>query len=158
MAPVVASAPARLRWRRYWVHRPEPDPALQHRSQVFARVLSSFGFGQGIAHAVSNSDIGFLGGAPRNPDLSAKGRAYSTVRYAEQEYAYTVVVVSNHYCPRCGRYTVEKHSMELRDSRRPAVKIGHVKKCNHCDRESWLFSSQMGRARTMRAMREKSVL
>ena len=145
-------------WRRYWVRHPLPDEALQHRSQVFSTLLSKWGYGQGIADAVSNAGLGFLGGAPRNPDLSGKGAAYSTVRYAEQQYNYATVVVTQSYCSRCGRYTSEKHSLELVDvENQERLKVGHLKKCKYCDRSHWLFVSHMPSSVSMRTMRARSV-
>lgn len=146
------------RWRRYWVRHPLPDPGIEHRSQVFATLLTKFGYGRGIAHAVSEAGLGFLGGAPRNPNLATGKKEYSSVRYAEQQYSYTTIVVTHRYCPRCGRYTQEKHSMELYDAEHSEqYKVGHLKVCSHCDREHWMFTSRMPTSVAMRQMRARSV-
>ena len=146
------------RWRRYWVRHPLRDPAIEHRSQVFATLLIKMGYGQGIAGAVSNADLGPLGGAPRNPNLATGKKEYSSVRYAEQQYSYTTIVVTHRYCPRCGRYTQEKHSMELYDAEHgEQYKVGHLKVCSHCDREHWMFVSRMPTSVAMRHQRARSV-
>lgn len=145
-------------WHRYWVRRPLPDRSIEHRSQVFAHLLARFGFGQGIANAVSEAGLGFLGGAPRNPNLATGRKEYSHVRYAEQQYSYTTIVVTHRYCPRCGRYTQEKHSMELYDADlNQQYKVGHLRVCSHCDREHWMFVSHMPKSVAMRQMRARTV-
>jgi hypothetical protein len=119
--------------------------------------LTKFGYGQGIADAVSNAGIGFLGGAPRNPDLSTGKPEYSTVRYAEKQYNYTTVVVTHRYCPRCGHFSEEKHTLELVNSEEnQRTKVGHVRACAYCDKDHWLFVSHMPSSVAMRTMRARS--
>ena len=146
-----------MKWRKYLVQRPTPDPDLEHRSQVFAKLLLKFGYGRGIADAVSNAGLSFLGGAPRNPDLSTGKPEYSTIRYAEKQYSYTTIVVTHRYCPRCGRFSEEKYSLELVNMNDEHVKVGHVRVCSHCDKEHWMFVSRMPGSVAMRQMRARSV-
>lgn len=154
VAPVVAPAPARMKWRTHTVKRPTRNPDLDHRSDVFNRLIATFGgsiAGQ-LGEAASQAGLSFLGGAPRNPNLKpGAGPEYSTVRYAEQEYAYTVVTVDSRYCPGCGRYTLERHTLGLRAPGQTDQKVGHVEVCATCSREHWMFKSQMPSNKKRRA-------
>jgi hypothetical protein len=93
-----------------------------------------------MGNAISEAGISFLGGAPRNPNLKpGKGSEYSTIRQAESLYAYTNVYTTRHYCSRCGRDTLERHSLELREPDQPIQIIGYVESCSSCDADSWMF-------------------
>jgi hypothetical protein len=144
-----------MKWRTYKVSRPPRDPALDHRSDIFARLIRRYGGGMAgvVGDAASNAGLSFLGGAPRNPNLRpGAGREYSTVRYAEQEYAYTVVTIDSRYCAGCGRYTLERHTLGLRAPGQQDEKVGHVEVCATCNREHWMFRSQMPSNRARREM------
>src|SRR6188474_3148643 len=150
---------ARLRrGRRYWVTYPPPDPALFRRSTVFADLRKRFGLpvASAMGDAISAAGLSFLGGAPRNPNLKvAEGSDYSTVKYAESLYAYTMVITEKHYCPRCGRYTLERHQLELRDPDKPYKNLGYVESCSHCDAENWMFKVHGPRTEAARKIARK---
>lgn len=131
---------------RYWVASPEPDPALLHRAQAFARLRGVLA-GMGIhvaADAVSQAGLSFLGGAPRSPNLRpGAGPEYSTVRIAEGQYSYTMVTLERLACSRCGRATLERHRMELHHEVSGVEQLGYVEGCSFCDAEGWMFKSHM---------------
>lgn len=115
---------------------------LQHRSQVFSKLLTKLGYSN-IASAISSADIGILGGAPRNPDLKpGKGSESSYVRYAEGQYSYTMIQLQTELlCRVCGKWQVEYHKFELHHAEDGVKTLGFVRMCRQCQKDSWLFTS-----------------
>lgn len=143
------------RWNMYYV-RHQIDPATLHRSHVFSTILQKLGY-PAIGQAISNADLGFLGVTPRNPNLKpGKGSEYDAVRYAEGEYAYTQIVVTQRYCLRCGRFEVERHTLELREPGN-VITVGKLDVCSHCHPDHWLFTSHMPSQVKWRKQRERNM-
>ena len=168
MAPLVET-PRAWSWkvglvrnrRHYWVQHPAPDPALQHRSQAFehmARIAAGLGVQLSFGQAVSQAGLSFLGGAPRNPNLKpGAGPEYSTVRIAEGEFSYTTIGLQRDYCSRCGRATLERHTMEVHHEASGVTKLGHVEGCSYCDRDGWMFKTHGPWTEAARKRAEKTV-
>ena len=143
--------------RRDW--RVEADDAWlkQHSGRAFARRrLSRL---RAIAGATSDSVLSgtVLGGPARNPSLHHEGGS-SWVRQAEKQYAFTNVQVVPTYCPRCGYFRLERHVVNMVRSDGQRQTVGTVSVCSNCQRNSWMFVSQMSRAREGRDRDARVVL
>jgi hypothetical protein len=136
--------------------RTEADDAwlATHRSGWFNRFRRLGGVGD----AVSQADLGILGGAPRQPPLNLGGRSYAVIRRAEHQYAHTRVLILHRRCRQCGRQLVEVHRVVLVNADGTRRRVGEVRMCRRCQADSWLFFSRMPAVCRAREMARKVVL
>ena len=123
--------------REPWRVEADDDWHTGHRSAFFKRRRSA------LLAAVSNAELGPFRGAPRNPTLKLSDKAYAYVRYAERYLSYTIIQVDLLVCRRCGHTLLEQHSLLMRRADGSARAVGSIRRCRHCHRESWLFTSHM---------------
>ena len=133
---------------------------LDRRTRAFSAALEGAGYPR-IAIAVANADLGFLGGAPVNPNLKpGQGPDYSTVRHAEGLYTFTMIHIAQVTCRKCHRVLeAERHDFTVHHEHHGIETIGHVIVCHHCEPDSPLFGfSHMPRAIARRKMLAKNVV
>jgi hypothetical protein len=140
-----------------WRVEADDEWLATHTSNTFQRLRGRSRLLRGLAEAISNADLGPLGGAPRRPQLKIGGRAYSVVRYVQHVYAYTVIQVDPVRCDRCGCDVAEQHHIKY-VRRGEHRSIAAVRMCRSCQADAWLFHSRMPAATKARAIGRKVVL
>jgi hypothetical protein len=140
-----------------WRIEADDEWLATHSSDTFQRLRRRSRLLRGLAEAMSNAELGPLGGAPRRPQLKVGGRAYSVVRYAEHHYSYTVIQVDPVRCDLCGCEVAEQHTIRYLGVG-IRVPIASVRMCRSCQADAWLFHSRMPAARRARAIGRKVVL
>ena len=97
-----------------------------------------------MGEAMVDSGLSFLGNAPRNPNLMpGEGPEYSTIKYAEGEYAYTNVAKSTSRCERCSRRRMITFNVEFVVDNGQHLLLGNVAACKVCDRDHWIFTQHV---------------
>jgi hypothetical protein len=141
-----------------WRVEADDEWLAAHSSDNLARLrrrLSAFGR---FNDAISQAELGPLGGAPRNPKLKIGGKAYSVVRHAERWISYTVITVSLETCRRCRGRLAEAHRLTRVDHRGGREVVGTVRMCRRCQADAWLFFSRMPATTRARRRARKVVL
>ena len=142
---------------RQWRVEADDEWLASHSSDTFQRLRRRTRLLSGLGEAMSNAELGPLGGAPRRPRLTIGGRAYSVVRYVQHVYSYTVIQVDPIRCDRCGCDVAERHHIQyVRGGEH--MPIAAVRMCRRCQADAWLFHSRMPAARKARAIGRKVVL
>jgi hypothetical protein len=140
-----------------WRIEADDEWLAAHSSTTFQRLRRRTRLMAGLADAMSNSELGPFGGAPRRPVLKIGSKAYSVVRYADHHLSYTVIQVDPVECRRCGAAMAERHLVG-RYSGGLRTTVGAVRMCRNCQAEAWLFHSHMPTTRRARAWGRKVVL
>jgi DNA-directed RNA polymerase subunit N (RpoN/RPB10) len=141
-----------------WRTEADAEWLAAHSSDTFGRLRRRFGKLARFSGAISNAELGPLGGAPRRPRLKIGGRSYSYVRYVESHIAHTTVLVDLGQCRRCGRRLTESHGVTSVDEDGVRVVVGAARACRQCQIGSWLFYSRMPAVARARRYERKVVL
>ena len=134
-----------------WRYEADDEWLASRRSNFFKRRRSR------LFTAVADAELGPFRGPRRNPALKLTDKGYSTVRYAERQFTYSLIQVDLLQCRSCGHWLLEQHKLLVRTERGTQRTVGQVLKCRNCDKEAWLFTSHMpsviaGRARDARSV------
>lgn len=141
-----------------WRTEADDEWLSTRRSDTMARVRRMVpGFGW-MADAVSQAELGPLGGAPRKPKLKNEDKEYSVVKPVEQLVSYTTVhLVDPQMCHRCGR-PVETLGLAQVSQDGERTTAGSVRQCRHCGADSWMLRSRMPAVERARRTARKTVL
>lgn len=97
-----------------------------------------------IGEAMVNADLGFLGAPAKNPNLMpGEGPDFSTVRYAEGQYAYTNITKTASLCGRCGRKALLTFGIDYIAESGSHTNMGSVSACRICDKDHWLITKHL---------------
>lgn len=87
------------------------------------------------------------------------GAESSVVRYAEGQYAYARISVSQRgLCASCGFDAIQTHRLQLVRASGVLVEVGSLAVCANCEPDSFLFTSHMPTVVRGRRMRARYVL
>src|SRR2546430_17675868 len=92
-----------------WRREADDEWLDAHRSANFERLRRRLRLLGGMAEAMSNAELGPLGGAPRRPRLKIGGPTYSAGPYPTHHIAYTTIQVDPGPCRRRRQQPVEVH-------------------------------------------------
>ena len=143
-----------------WRTEADEEWLARHRSNRFARIRRLLGrAGFGLADAVSQAELGPLGGAPRKPKLKTDDAEYSVIRPVAHGIAHMTIAAAMdpERCRRCGR-AVEVHGMTRVGPDGERVNIGSIQECPHCGADSWQLRSHMPGVERFRRQARKTVL
>lgn len=143
--------------RNDWRIEADAEWLAAHSSDTFQRLRRRTRLMGGLADAMSNAELGPLGGAPRRPTLRIGRKEYSYVRFADHHLSYTVIQVDPVVCRRCGTAMAERHLVS-RLTEGVRTTVGSVRMCRNCQSEAWLFHSHMPTTRRARVWGRKVVL
>ncbi|OLB64809.1 MAG: hypothetical protein AUI10_09505 [Actinobacteria bacterium 13_2_20CM_2_72_6] len=141
-----------------WRREADDEWLDAHRSANFERLRRRLRLLGGMAEAMSNAELGPLGGAPRRPRLKIGGRTYAVVRYTTHHIAYTTIQVDPGLCRRCGQQLVEVHRIVYARGADARLTVGTVRTCRRCQADSWMFLSRMPSVNRARRVARKIVL
>ena len=141
-----------------WRYEADDEWLDAHRSANFERLRRRLRRLGAFGDALSNAELGPLGGAPRKPSLKIGGKAYAVVRYVEHRISYTTISIDLDRCRRCGRRLVERHQLIRVGPNGRRVIVGAIRGCRHCESSSWMFRSHMPSTIRARRRDRKAVL
>ena len=141
-----------------WRREADDEWLDAHRSANFERLRRRLRLLGGMAEAMSNAELGPLGGAPRRPRLKIGGRTYAVVRYTTHHIAYTTIQVDPGLCRHCGQQLVEVHRIVYARGADARLTVGTVRTCRRCQADSWMFLSRMPSVNRARRVARKIVL
>ena len=141
-----------------WRREADDEWLDAHRSANFERPRRRLRLLGGMAEAMSNAELGPLGGTPRRPRLKIGGRTYAVVRYTTHHIAYTTIQVDPGLCRRCGQQLVEVHRIVYARGADARLTVGTVRTCRRCQADSWMFLSRMPSVNRARRVARKIVL